>query len=76
VTFRATVAHKGSGALTGTVTFFDGAEKLGTKAVDSIGEAVLVTSTLRVGTHKITAVYNGNAVFASSKSSEMNQVVK
>jgi hypothetical protein len=76
VTFKATVTHKGSGALSGTVTFFDGTEKLGTKSVDSIGEAVLVTSTLRVGTHKITAVYNGNAAFASSKSPELNQVVK
>ena len=63
VTLTATVT---SGA-TGTVSFFDGSVLLGTGAVTN-GVATLTTSTLVAGTHTITAVYNGDATYASSQS--------
>ena len=63
VTLTATVT---SGA-TGTVSFFDGSVLLGTGAVSN-GVATLTTSTLVAGTHTITAVYNGDATYASSQS--------
>ena len=63
VTLTATVT---SGA-TGTVSFFDGSVLLGTGAVSN-GVATLTTNTLVAGTHTITAVYNGDATYASSQS--------
>jgi hypothetical protein len=63
VTLTATVT---SGA-TGTVSFYDGSVLLGTGAVAS-GIATLITSTLVASTHTITAVYNGDATYASSQS--------
>ena len=63
VTLTATVT---SGA-TGTVSFYDGSVLLGTGAVSN-GIATLTTTTLVAGTHTITAVYNGDATYASSQS--------
>jgi hypothetical protein len=63
VTLTATVT---SGA-TGTVSFYDGSVLLGTGAVAN-GVATLTTSTLAAGTHTVTAVYNGDATYASSQS--------
>ena len=47
------------GTPTGTVTFFDGATPLATVSLDSSGRAGLTTSVLAVGSHSITATYNG-----------------
>ena len=63
VTLTATVT---SGA-TGTVNFFDGSILLGTGTVSN-GIATLTTTTLVAGTHSVTAVYNGDATYASSQS--------
>ena len=63
VTLTATVT---SGA-TGTASFYDGSVLLGTGTVSG-GVATLTTSTLVAGTHTITAVYNGDATYASSQS--------
>jgi hypothetical protein len=63
VTLTATVT---SGA-TGTVSFYDGSVLLGTGAVSN-GVSTLTTTTLNAGTHTITAVYNGDASYASSQS--------
>jgi hypothetical protein len=52
---------------TGTVEFFDGTASLGTAAVTD-GKAGLTVSTLSVGTHEITATYQGDAMHASSRS--------
>src|SRR3989454_1038359 len=62
------------GLPTGTVTFRDGATVLGTVTLVN-GSASLVTSTLTVGTHPLTATYNGSATFAVSTSATVNQVV-
>jgi hypothetical protein len=60
---------------TGTITFFDGTEMLGsgpvTKAV-----ATFSTSTLTAGSHSITAVYSGDGNFGGSTSAVLIQTVK
>ncbi len=76
VTFTATVTAT-SGTPTGKVTFNDGTTKLGTGSINSgTHQATFKTSALAVGTHSITAVYAGNANFATSTSNVVKQVVK
>jgi len=64
VTITATVAGAG-GTPTGTVSFFDGATLLGTGTLTG-GSATFTSSALGVGSHSITAVYNGGASFNGS----------
>jgi len=77
VTFTATVGAvaPGSGIPTGTVTFYDGATVLGTSNVDSSGQANFTTSALFIGTHSITATYNGDANYNGSTSPPLIQTV-
>jgi hypothetical protein len=42
----------------------------------SRGSATFTTSTLKVGTNSITAVYGGDSNFAGSKSKTLKQVVE
>lgn len=74
VTFTATVTASAGGALTGTVTFRDGTAVIGTAALSG-GAATLTKSDLTQGTHTITASYGGDANYAASTSSGLNQVV-
>jgi len=61
VTFTATVSTAGLGTPTGNVQFFDGATPLGSAvALDGSGVATLMTSSLTVGSHTISAQYAGN----------------
>lgn len=78
VTFTATVsaAELGAGTPAGTVTFKDGGRVLGTAALDPSGQASYSTRSLSVGTHSITAVYNGDGDYAGSTSSVLTQKVK
>src|SRR5260370_21023777 len=71
VTFTATVSAvmPGSGTPTGTVQFKDGINSLGSPVTLSSGTATFMTSSLSIGTHNITAVYNGHTSFTSSTSS-------
>jgi uncharacterized repeat protein (TIGR03803 family) len=68
VTFTAAVAGQFGGKVTGSVTFMDG-----TTALDIVdlsgGRAEYKSSTLAVGTHDITATYNGSTDFTSSSAS-------
>lgn len=73
VTFTATVTSA-SGTPTGTVTFNDGTTALGTVALSS-GQAQLPISTLSVGTHSITATYNGSSTYSTSTSAALMQMV-
>lgn len=77
VTFTATVAAMppGAGTPTGTVTFEDGLTILGTGTLDSNGQATFTTSSLALGTHAITAVYNGDNNFTTSTSQPFSQNV-
>src|SRR5207248_1967970 len=59
VTFTATVSAvaPGAGTPTGTVTFKDGALTLNSSTINS-GTATYTNSSLSVGSHSITAIYN------------------
>ena len=59
---------------TGTVSFFDGATLLDTVALVG-GSASLITSSFDVGTHFLTARYNGDANFEASISSVVTYTV-
>jgi peptidoglycan/xylan/chitin deacetylase (PgdA/CDA1 family) len=77
VTFTSRVSPSGgaSGIPTGSVTFKDGGTTLGTAPLDGTGTATVVTSTLTVGAHSITAVYAGDAGFSASTSPALTQTV-
>lgn len=66
----------GGGTLTGTVTFKDGSKILGTTTLNASGQAAFSTSSLKLGNHNITAVYNGDGHFTTSASAILNQVIK
>jgi hypothetical protein len=75
VTFTATISNSASQAVSGSVTFLDGATPLGTVTVNSSGTASLATSSLSIGTHPITANYLGNGTLLPSQSNVVQQVV-
>ncbi|MFE9889229.1 Ig-like domain repeat protein, partial [Streptomyces scopuliridis] len=64
-----------SGIPAGTVSFFDGATLLGTSALNGSGVATLPISTLGVGSHALTATYNGGVGFNPSTSPVDTQTV-
>jgi hypothetical protein len=74
VTFTATVSPQFSGTATETVTFYDGRTALETKSLSG-GKAKYTTAKLAVGTHNITATYNGSADFTGSSSAPLTQTV-
>jgi Big-like domain-containing protein len=63
-------------ALTGTVTFFDGAKPLGSPIAVSAGAPIYYTTkTLAVGTHSITAVYSGNQNVLGATSAILKEII-
>jgi hypothetical protein len=72
--FTATVAGGSGDPVTGSVTFKDGANTLGTGAITN-GVAVFDTTTLAVGLHAITAVYSGDVNSQASTSAPWTQSV-
>jgi hypothetical protein len=74
VTLTATSPSAAAGTPTGVVTFQDGASTLGTGTLSG-GTATFTTSGLAGGVHSITAVYGGDANFASSTSPVLTQTV-
>lgn len=77
VTFTATVTANSPGAAvpTGAVTFKNGSSTLGTKTLNSSGQATLSTSGLNRGNHSITVVYRGSSSFLGSTSPVLTQTV-
>jgi len=65
-----------AGSPTGLVNFYDGTKKLGTGTLNGVGVTTFSTTTLICGSHKITAVYVGDAHFVASTSSVLLQTVK
>ena len=55
-------------AATGTVTFYDGSQSIGTGTLNA-GKASFTTSSLATGTRTITAAYGGSAFYAGSTAS-------
>ncbi len=76
VTFTAKVStQQSTSAVSGIVTFKDGAVTLGTSAVGASGIATYSTSTLLTGTHSLTAVYGGSQDLNGSTSGIVPLVV-
>jgi hypothetical protein len=75
VTFTAVVTNGLSLAATGAVNFFDGTVQIGTVNLDSTGVAAFSTTALQAGSHKMTAVYVGDAQNASATSSILTESV-
>ncbi|KUN75600.1 hypothetical protein AQJ66_35610 [Streptomyces bungoensis] len=67
LTATVTAVAPGTGTPTGTVAFFDGAILIGSAPLSG-GVATLSTSSLGVGTHSLTATYNGNPSYNGSTS--------
>jgi uncharacterized repeat protein (TIGR03803 family) len=74
VSFSATVSPQFSGTPAGSVAFYNGTAKLGTKGVGPI-VAFYATTKLPAGTASITAEYEGSSSFGSSTSAAVSQVV-
>ena len=80
ITLTATVSPSSFGGTpTGTVTFMDGNVSLGSVAL-STGtngmQAVFSIATLSVGSHSLTAVYNGSATYTGSTSTPLTVTVQ
>ena len=73
VTFAAQVSS-GAGTPTGTVIFYDGSAALGSTTLTN-GIASFPIASLAVGSHSITAAYQGSGSFIASTSPPLNQVV-
>lgn len=76
ITLTAHVTSPLPGTPSGTVTFMDGVSELGTVSLNISATASMSTSTLPLGLHNLTAVYNGNSTFDVSTSSIVGQYVK
>ncbi len=73
VTFTAAVApQSGSTVPTGTVTFLDGTNSLGTAQLSASGGATLNLASLPIGTHSIVASYGGDANDSPSTSTALS----
>ena len=77
VTFTATVSPLTSGlpTPTGSVTFWDGSDSLGSVTLSG-GTATLSIANLDTGTHSITAGYSGDSYFEQATSSALLQTVE
>lgn len=75
VTLSATVSPAPTGSPLGSINFMDGETLLGTVNINSSGTASFSISILSAGSHTLTAVYSGNAVFATSTSSAVTEVI-
>jgi hypothetical protein len=76
VTFTTMVAVSiaGTGVPSGSVTFYDGSNPLGSSPLSS-GQASLATSNLTVGTHTINARYSGDSTFNPNSAPPFTQTV-
>ncbi len=77
VSFTVTVSatDPSFGTPTGIVIFTDGTTALGSATLDASGQASVHVASLAVGPHAITALYAGDANFASTTSAALVQTV-
>jgi hypothetical protein len=76
VSFTATISSPQAAAVTGNVTFRDGAVLLGTVSVGTAGSAVFNTSALAVGQHTVVAAYSGDTLNQAAASNALVQTVQ
>jgi uncharacterized repeat protein (TIGR03803 family) len=75
VNMTATVTAQDGSTPTGTVVFDSNGVQIGSAQLNNSGVAVLIYSSLPLGTESLTAVYQGSGNFAPSTSSTILQVV-
>jgi hypothetical protein len=75
VTLTATVTSTTTGTISGSISFYDGAELLDTPITMTGNMATYTNTKFAQGTHTLTARYNGNTNFAVSTSAPVSQVV-
>ncbi len=75
VTLTATATSMTTGVPTGTVTFADGSNSLGTATLNPQGVATLTVTTLPPGANIITAVYAGDTNFTGSHAQLSENIV-
>jgi parallel beta-helix repeat protein len=75
VIFTATVTGDTASFPSGTVTFMDGNQVLGTGTLDASGVATLTTAALAAGDHDITANYEGDTQYTPSVSTALRQSI-
>jgi hypothetical protein len=77
VNFAAAVSANapGAGTPTGTVTFREGTTVLATVPLNGMGQAVCSTANLAIGTHAISATYNGDTNFNGSASPVVSELI-
>jgi sugar lactone lactonase YvrE len=76
VTFTAIVTPGGTAAATGLVKLLDGAKQIGQASlVGATGETTFIIPSLTVGSHTITAAYQGDSNYGASISSAITQQV-
>ncbi|HZW78868.1 MAG TPA: FG-GAP-like repeat-containing protein, partial [Candidatus Deferrimicrobiaceae bacterium] len=74
VSFTATVSPLfNAGAVSGSVTFYDGLTSLGSVAIGTNGQAVLSGIGLSLGANSITAVYGGGSTYLGSTSPVLSE---
>lgn len=66
----------GTAIPTGSVTFRDGSTVIGTTLLDPTGKALLLTNSLSVGNHSITASFGGSGIFTGSASAASNVAIR
>src|SRR5207253_11513187 len=75
ITITATVTNGGTPTPTGNVMFLDGGNTLATRLLDNTGKATYITKGFSVGSHSITASYDGDSASAPSTAVALVQVV-
>jgi hypothetical protein len=77
VNITATVASSASVTPAGTVVFFDAGNQIGSSTVNASGIATLTTSTLALGSHKLSANFGPvfGSPFAASSSNTVNEII-
>jgi hypothetical protein len=60
---------------TGTVTFMDGATKIGTQQLDTTGSATITTSSLGAGVHSLVANYPGDSNYNPVSSPALSESI-
>ena len=75
LTANVSVTGNGVGTPTGNVTFFNGANLIGTAPLNANGSAIFTTGNLSVGTGTLKAVYDGSENFLTSTSANLTQTV-
>jgi len=75
VSLTAAVTPAPAGSALGTVSFYNSATLLGSVSLNSSGVAAFSTTSLPAGADSLTAVYSGNAAFATSTSNPLTETI-